>query len=99
MILHTVASAFDDDGFGMVEDPVEDGRGECGVIIEDFWPFFENSIGGNDDGPSFVAMADDLEEEISTVFVDREISEFIQDKEVRLDPSSQNQKWKIYKKA
>jgi hypothetical protein len=63
-VLHTEAGAFDDHGFGMVEEPVQDGRRDGAVVIEDGGPLFEGLVGGQHDGAAFVAVADDLEEEV-----------------------------------
>jgi len=32
--------AFDKYGFGVMEKPVKDRRGECGIVVEDFGPVF-----------------------------------------------------------
>jgi hypothetical protein len=45
-ILHAVASTLDDDGFGVVEKAVEDGRGERAVVVEDGGPVLEGLVGG-----------------------------------------------------
>ena len=69
-VLHAVAFALDDDGLGVVEDAVEDGGGEGGVVVEDGGPVLEDLVGAQDDGAAFVALADDLEEQIGAAFVD-----------------------------
>src|SRR5665648_730374 len=81
-VLHAVAPALDDDGFGVVEESVEDGRGEGAVVVEDGRPVFEGLIGGQDDGPAFVALADDLEEQVGAAFVDGQIPQFVADQEI-----------------
>lgn len=79
LVLHAVALALDDDGFGVVQEAVQDGGSEGGVVVENLGPGFIGLVGGEDDGASFVALADDLEEEIGTGFVDGQISEFVDD--------------------
>ena len=81
-ILHAITFAFDDDGFGVVQDAVEDGGGEGGVVVEDGGPVFEDLVGGQDDGSAFVALADDLEEQVGPAFVDGQISQFVDGQEI-----------------
>jgi hypothetical protein len=76
-VLHAVASSFDDDGFGVVEESVEDGAGQGAVVVEDGRPVFEDLVGGQDDRAAFVALADDLEEEVGPAFVDGQVAQFV----------------------
>ena len=62
----------------MVEQPIQDGGGDGAVIVEDGWPEFEGFVGGEDDRATFIALADDLEEEVGAVLVDRKIADLIQ---------------------
>jgi hypothetical protein len=73
-ILHAIAFAFNDDGFGVVQDAIEDGGGEGGVVIEDGGPVLEDLVGGQDDGSALIALADDLEEQVGAAFVDGQIA-------------------------
>ncbi len=61
--LHNFGS-FDDDGFGVVQEPVQHGAGQGAVVVEDFGPVFVGLVGGQDDGAALVALADDLEEQV-----------------------------------
>ena len=36
LVFHAVAFALDGNGFGMVEQPVQNGGGQCGIVVEDF---------------------------------------------------------------
>ena len=54
----------DDDGFGMMEESIQQSGGQGGVIVENGRPFLEYAVGGNDDGPLLISPADDLKEEI-----------------------------------
>ena len=76
-VLHAVTLAFDDYGFGVVQDAVEDGRGRGAVIVEDRRPVLVDLVGGQHDGPAFVAPADDLEEQVGPAPVDGQVAEFI----------------------
>lgn len=40
MVLGAIAAALDHDGFYVVEEPVQQGRGEGGVVVEDLLPVF-----------------------------------------------------------
>ena len=79
LVFHPKAGAFDDYRLGVMEEPVQDGRGEGAVIVEDAGPLFEGFVGGQHDGAALVALADDLEEQIGAMLVDRQVAELIQD--------------------
>ena len=51
LIFHAVAFSFDNDGFGVMKEPIKDGRSEYAVIVEDFRPVFEGFIGGTEVSP------------------------------------------------
>ena len=44
MVLHAVAFSIDEDGLGMVEEAIQDGRSEGAVVVEDLGPVSERSI-------------------------------------------------------
>ena len=46
----------------MVKESIQQGRSKCAVVVEDFRPFFENPIAGDDKQGLFVAVADNLKE-------------------------------------
>jgi len=78
-ILHAEAFSLDEDSFGVVQEPVEDGRSKRAVVVEDFRPVFERAVGSNHQGALLIALADDLEEQIGTGFVDGQKPQLIQD--------------------
>lgn len=80
-VLHAVAPALDDEGFGVVENAVENGAGEGGIVVEDAGPLLEGLVGAQDDGAAFVALADDLEEQVGPVFVDG-VAQLVHDQQV-----------------
>jgi len=61
----------------MVEQSVEDGGSEGGVVVEDFGPFSVDTIGGDDGGAAFVSLADDLEQQVGAVAIDGEVADFV----------------------
>ena len=77
MIFHAVAFAFDEDGFSVVQEAIENGGGEGAVVVEDFGPVFVGSVGGDDHGALLVAKADDLEEEIGAMLVDGQKTQLV----------------------
>lgn len=85
LVLHAVALALNDDGFGVMKESVQDRGSEGGVVVEDFGPGFVGLVGGEDDGASFVALADYLEEEVGAGLVDGQITEFINDEDGRAE--------------
>jgi len=78
LTLHTITFALYQDSLGMVEKAVKYCGGKGGVIVEDFRPLFERTVRGNDDGASFIAQADYLEEQVCAMLVNRQKAEFIQ---------------------
>jgi len=49
LILQAVTPAFDDYGFGVVQEPVQNGAGQGAVVVGDFGPVFIGLV-GRDDG-------------------------------------------------
>jgi hypothetical protein len=45
LILHAVTLAFDYHGFGVVQEPVQDGAGQGAVVVEDFGPVLIGLVG------------------------------------------------------
>src|ERR1051326_667636 len=77
LFFHSKTGAFDQDGFGVVEEAVEHGGGDGAVIVEDGGPLLEGFVGGQHDGTPFITLADDLEEQIGTVLVNRQVADFV----------------------
>lgn len=40
LILHPVTRAFENDSFGMMEEPIQNGAGDGGVVVKDLRPLF-----------------------------------------------------------
>ena len=58
----------------MVHQSIDHG-GRQGIIdVEDLAPLAEDAIGGEDDGPALVAGRDNLEHQVGSSFVDREVA-------------------------
>src|SRR6202158_6201753 len=80
-VLHAEALAFDDDRVGVVQDAVEDGRGQRAVILEDLRPVFIGAVGGDHHRCALVALTDDLEQQVGAVLVDRKVAELVDDED------------------
>jgi hypothetical protein len=50
LVAPAIAAALNDLRFGVLEQAVEQGRGQGAVIVEDFRPLLEGAVGGNDGG-------------------------------------------------
>ena len=70
LIFHPIALAFDGDGFGVVQQSIQHGGGQGGIVVEDLGPVLIRLVGSDDGRAVFIALAEDLEEQISTGFVD-----------------------------
>ena len=65
----------------MVQEAVENSRGDGGVVVEDLGPLFVGLIGRDDGRSLLVTAADDLEEQIGAGLVDRQVTEFVHDQD------------------
>lgn len=71
-----VAVAFEADDVGVVDDPVDHGRGD-GQVPEDVAPAGEGQVGRQDHGRGFIAAGDQLKEQVRGVLVKRDVADFI----------------------
>ena len=78
LVFHAVAAALDENRLGMVEESIQDRRGNGTVVGKDRRPLFERFVGGEDDRAAFVALTDDLEEEISAALVDGQVADLVE---------------------
>ena len=63
-VLHAVTFPFDSDSFAVMDEAVEDGGCNCGVIVKDAGPLFIGRVGGDDDGAAFITCADNPEKQV-----------------------------------
>jgi hypothetical protein len=49
-----------------VKEAIEDGGGDGAIAVEDSGPLFKGFVGGDDDRTAFVALTDDLEEQVGS---------------------------------
>jgi hypothetical protein len=88
-VFHPVTGALDDDRLGVVQDTVEDGRGQRGVVVEDVRPVLVGLVGRDHRGALFVALAEHLEEQVRAELVDRQVSEFVDHQQRRARVAAQ----------
>ena len=48
----------------MMQEPVEYGGRECGIVVEDRGPVLVDLVGRDDDRPALIAIAENLKEQI-----------------------------------
>ena len=77
LILGTVALALDAHGLCVVQQAVQKGRREDGVVVEDAGPLLVDAICGEKGGAVLVAVADDLEQAVGTKLVDGQVAQFV----------------------
>ncbi len=85
LVFHSEARTLNDDRFRMMQQPVQDGRGNGAVIVENAGPLFERFVGRQHDGAAFVALADDLEEQIGAVLIDGQVADLVQNQNFRAE--------------
>ncbi len=78
-----VALAADGDDVAVVEHSVEDG-GSDHRIAEDRAPLPDGPVRGDPHGSAFVAVADQMEEQMGGVGFERQIAELVHDQQFRL---------------
>ena len=83
MIFHAEAFAFDNHRLGVMEQPIQDGRGQGAVIVEDLGPLLKGAVRGNNDRALLIAQRDDLEQQIGAGLVNGEVAKFIKDQQVK----------------
>ena len=69
------------DDVGAVGEAVDDGLGQPGVG-EDLGPLAERQVGGDDQRAAFVALGEDLEDELGGAVGQREVAELVEDDEL-----------------
>src|SRR5690606_14137730 len=80
-----VAVATDREHVAVVEQAVED-RGRDDRIAEDAAPFADRTVARDEQAPALVAARDELEEEMRSLGLEREVAELVDDQKLRLGP-------------
>ena len=80
MLAEPIARPLDLDDDGVMEESVEQRRGDDRVA-EDVAPFGEAAVGGEDHRTLFVAGIDQLEEQVATAGDDRQVADLVDDEQ------------------
>ena len=83
MFFESIAVPLDIDYFAMMEESVQDGRGDDG-ISEQFLPVEKALVGSKDRRAFFIPIGDKLEKEVSFLAVHREIADLIDNHQRRV---------------
>ena len=77
-VLHAITVSSDDKRLPVMHQPVDQGRGQGVVHIQEGSPFPEGSIRGEHDRAGFVPGGDYLEQQIGPALIDRQIAQLIE---------------------
>ena len=77
----TVALAFDVDDGAVMQHAIKNGRGD-GHIGEHFIPLGEGLVAGKDSGDLLIPSGNELEEQIGSLNIHRQIANFVNDKQL-----------------
>jgi hypothetical protein len=69
--------------------PVDKGRGQGVVHVEELAPFLERTICGDHDRSNFITDGDNLEQQIGTTLVDGQIAQLIEEEKTGTDKTSE----------
>ena len=78
-IFHAITISFNRDPLPVMHQPVDQGRGQGAVHVEEFAPFPEGLIRRDHDRSRFVSGGDHLEQPIGTTLVDGQIAQLIEE--------------------
>ena len=79
-VFEAVGVAAQVDDFGVVDEAV-DHRGSDDVVAEDLAPASEGLVAGDDEGGSFVAGGDELEEQVRGLGFERDVADLVDDQQ------------------
>jgi hypothetical protein len=74
-VFHPIAGTFNYDRFGVMKKAIEDGGSNGAITVEDSGPLFEGFVRGDDDGTAFVSLADDLEKQVGSALIYRQVAD------------------------
>jgi len=69
----------------VVKEAIEDGGGDGAITVKDGRPLFEGFVGGDNNRTAFVALADNLEEQVGSAQIDGQVSDLIQNEQCRAE--------------
>jgi len=80
-VLHAIALALDDDGLGVVEDASRMAEVRVASLLKMLGQCLK-TCWCSDNGAAFVALADDLEEQVGPVFVDGQVADLVDHQQI-----------------
>ena len=84
-VFHPIAVSLNDDRLPVMHQPVDQGRGQGVVHVEQGAPFPEGSIRGQHDRSGFITGSDHLEQQIGPALVDGQIAQLIEEEKSGTD--------------
>lgn len=81
VVFHAEPLACDDHGLRVMQQPIQDGRGQGAVVVEDRRPLLEGPVRGDNDRPLCIAQTADVEEQISASRVNGERAQLVEDEQ------------------
>jgi hypothetical protein len=78
-VFHAITASLNIDPLPVMHEPVDQGRGQGVVHVEEFAPLSEGSIRGDHDRSRFITGGDNLEQQIGTTLVDGQIAQLIEE--------------------
>ena len=84
-VFHAIAVSFDHQGLPVMHQPIDQGRGQGVVHVEEGAPFPEGSIRGQHDRSGFITGSNHLEQQVGPALVDGQIAQLIEEKNLRTD--------------
>src|SRR6516162_390072 len=88
-VFHAIAVSINNDPLPVIHQPVDQGRGQGVVHVEEFAPFPERSIRGDHDRSHFITGGDNLEQQIGPTLVDGQIAQLIEQEKTGTDITSE----------
>ncbi len=78
-VFHAITVSLNNDRLPVMHQPVDQGRGQGVVHIEELAPFPEGSIRGDHDRSNFMTGGDNMEQQIGSTLVDGQIAQLIKE--------------------
>ena len=73
-LFYSIAVSFDLYQFTMMDKAINGGRSKGVVVVQDAAPISERAVGGDNNGPTFIPVRDDLKQEFGALLVHGEIA-------------------------
>ena len=88
LLSHSKALSFGGDDGGVMRESIEQGGGELLVAAEDLDPLGEGEVGGDDDAAPFVALGEQVEEQLTARAIEGNEAELVEHEKVDVSEAS-----------